>query len=38
MHLSAIFKDYGVDVKKTKLVRHPLNKEEVSRQLSVIFG
>lgn len=29
MHLSAIFKDYGVDIKKTKLVRHPLNKEEV---------
>ncbi len=29
MHLSAIFKEYGVDIEKTKLVRHPLNKEDV---------
>jgi len=29
MHLSSIFKEYGVDLKKTKMVRHPLNKEDV---------
>lgn len=29
MHLSSIFKEYGVDVNQTKLVRHPLNKEDV---------
>ena len=29
MHLSSIFKEYGVDIEQTKLVRHPLNKEDV---------
>lgn len=29
MHLSSIFKEYGVDIEKTKLLRHPLNKEDV---------
>ena len=29
MHLSSIFKEYGIDIKKTKLVRHPLNKPDI---------
>ena len=29
MHLSSIFKEYGIDIEQTKLVRHPLNKEDV---------
>ncbi len=29
MHLSSIFKEYGVDINKTKIVRHPLNKADV---------
>ena len=29
MHLSSILKEYGVDIKKTKLVRHPLNKTDI---------
>ena len=29
MHLSSIFKEYGVDIEQTKLVRHPLNKGDV---------
>ena len=29
MHLSSIFTEYGVDISKTKLVRHPLNKSDV---------
>ena len=29
MHLSSIFKEYGVNIENTKLVRHPLNKEDV---------
>ena len=29
MHLSSIFKEYGVDIKNTKLVRHPLNKADI---------
>lgn len=29
MHLSSILKEYGVDISQTKLVRHPLNKEDV---------
>ncbi len=29
MHLSSIFKEYGIDIAQTKLVRHPLNKEDV---------
>ena len=31
MHLSSIFKEYGVDIEKTKLVRHPLNKPDIRR-------
>lgn len=29
MHLSSIFKEYGINIERTKLVRHPLNKEDV---------
>ncbi|WP_022765315.1 GIY-YIG nuclease family protein [Butyrivibrio sp. XPD2006] len=29
MHLSSIFTEYGVDIKNTKLVRHPLNKTDI---------
>ncbi len=29
MHLSSIFKEYGVEISQTKLVRHPLNKQDV---------
>ncbi len=29
MHLSSIFKEYGVDIQNTKLVRHPLNKPDI---------
>ena len=29
MHLSSIFKEYGIDIEKTKIIRHPLNKEDV---------
>ena len=29
MHLSSILKEYGVKIEETKLVRHPLNKEDV---------
>jgi hypothetical protein len=29
MHLSSILKEYGVDIKKTKLVRHPLNNADI---------
>ncbi len=29
MHLSSIFKEYGINIEKTKIVRHPLNNEEV---------
>ena len=29
MHLSSIFNEYGVDIKNTKLVRHPLNKPDI---------
>ncbi len=29
MHLSSVFKEYGVDIKNTKLVRHPLNKTDI---------
>lgn len=30
MHLSSIFKEYGIDIDSTKLVRHPLNKEDIA--------
>ncbi len=29
MHLSSILKEYGVDIEKTKLIRHPLSKADV---------
>ncbi len=29
MHLSAIFKEYGIDIYKTKIVRHPLKRKEI---------
>ena len=29
MHLSSIFKEYGVDTKNAKIVRHPLNKADI---------
>ncbi len=29
MHLSSIFKEYGVDISQTKLVRHPMSKKDV---------
>ena len=29
MHLSSIFKEYGIDIKRTKIVRHPLSKEDI---------
>lgn len=29
MHLSSIFKEYGVNIENTKLVRHPLNKADI---------
>ncbi|WP_028243404.1 GIY-YIG nuclease family protein [Pseudobutyrivibrio ruminis] len=30
MHLSSIFKEYGVDINKTKILRHPLSKTDVA--------
>lgn len=30
MHLSSIFKEYGIDINQTKLVRHPLNKTDIA--------
>lgn len=29
MYLLSIFKEYGIDIEKTKIVRHPLNKQDV---------
>ena len=29
MHLSAVFNEYGLDIEKTKIVRHPLNKQDI---------
>ena len=29
MHLSTILKDYGLNIKETKLVRHPLSKKDI---------
>ena len=29
MHLSSIFNEYGIDIKQTRIVRHPLNNEEI---------
>ena len=29
MHLSSIFNEYGIDIKRTRIVRHPLNKEDI---------
>lgn len=31
MHLSAVFKEYGIDVERTKIVRHPLNKKDIRK-------
>ncbi len=31
MHLSSIFNEYGVDIRNTKIVRHPLNKPDVRK-------
>ncbi len=31
MHLSSIFKEYGIEIEQTKIVRHPLNKEDVRK-------
>ncbi len=30
MHLSSIFNEYGVDINKTKILRHPLSKSDIS--------
>lgn len=29
MHLSAVFNEYGLDIEQTKIVRHPLNKQDI---------
>ncbi|OON85740.1 hypothetical protein BXO88_10800 [Oribacterium sp. C9] len=31
MHMSSIFKEYGIPIDKTKLVRHNLINEDISR-------
>lgn len=36
MHLSSIFKEYGVKIEQTKIVRHPLNKEDVRPRMQEV--